>query len=42
MPDDPAMVRPIGIGCFIGSALIRGRRGYACEEELGNAAARRG
>jgi hypothetical protein len=31
------VVRPIGIRCFIGSALIRERRGHACKEELGNA-----
>jgi hypothetical protein len=36
------VVRPIGIGYFIGSALIRERRGHAYEEELGNAAVCRG
>jgi hypothetical protein len=36
------VVRPIGIGYFIGSALIREQRGHAYEEELGNAAVCRG
>ena len=33
------VVRPIGIGYFIGSALIRERRGHAYEEERRTAAA---
>src|SRR4029453_459866 len=42
-PDDPAGGSPNrDLDCFIGSALIRERRGNACEEELGNAAVCRG
>jgi len=34
------VVRPIGMRCFIGLALVRGRRGHArIEEEMGNTAA---